>query len=76
MQGGTLKVGQLVNCRIDQSRRKHIMRNHSATHLLHAALRNVLGEHVMQKGSLVSEDRLRFDFSHTEPMSAAQLLQV
>lgn len=76
LQEGTLKVGVMVNCRIDQSRRKNIMRNHSATHLLHAALRNVLGEHVTQKGSLVTEDRLRFDFSHTEPMSPAQLLQV
>lgn len=76
LQKGKLKIGQLVNCKVDQTRRLHIMRNHSATHLLHAALRKLLGEHVTQKGSLVSEDRLRFDFSHTEPMSAAQLLQV
>jgi alanyl-tRNA synthetase len=76
LQKGELKIGQLVNCQVDQSRRLHIMRNHSATHLLHAALRKLLGEHVMQKGSLVSADRLRFDFSHTEPVSEAQLLQV
>ncbi len=76
LQEGELKVGQLLNCRIDQIRRLHIMRNHSATHLLHAALRNILGEHVTQKGSLVSPERLRFDFSHTEPVNADQLLQI
>ena len=76
LQKGELKIGQLVNCRIDQSRRLHIMRNHSATHLLHAALRNILGEHVTQKGSLVSPERLRFDFSHTEPVNVDQLLQI
>ena len=76
VQEGELKVGQLLNCRIDQIRRLHIMRNHSATHLLHAALRKLLGEHVTQKGSLVSPERLRFDFSHTEPVNADQLLQI
>ena len=76
LQEGELKIGQLVNCQIDQVRRLHIMRNHSATHLLHAALRKVLGEHVTQKGSLVNADRLRFDFSHTEPVTADELLQV
>jgi len=76
LQEGELKVGQLVNCQIDRARRLHIMRNHSATHLLHAALRKILGEHVTQKGSLVNADRLRFDFSHTEPMTADELLQV
>jgi alanyl-tRNA synthetase len=76
LQEGELKIGQVVNCQIDQVRRLHIMRNHSATHLLHAALRKVLGEHVTQKGSLVNADRLRFDFSHTEPVTADELLQV
>ncbi len=76
LQKGVLKVGQSINCQIDQSRRLHIMRNHSATHLLHAALREILGEYVTQKGSLVSKDRLRFDFSHSEPMTADELLQV
>ena len=76
LQKGELKIGQLLNCKVDQPRRLHIMRNHSATHLLHAALRNILGEHVTQKGSLVSPERLRFDFSHTEPVNVDQLLQI
>jgi len=76
LQEGELKVGQLMNCQVDQNRRLHIMRNHSATHLLHAALRKVLGEHVTQKGSLVSADRLRFDFSHSEPVTEVELLEV
>jgi len=76
LQQGELKVGQSINCQVDQSRRLHIMRNHSATHLLHAALRKVLGEHVTQKGSLVNADRLRFDFSHSEPVTEAELLEV
>ena len=76
LQEGELKVGQLMSCQVDQNRRLHIMRNHSATHLLHAALRKVLGEHVIQKGSLVNADRLRFDFSHSEPVTEAELLEV
>jgi len=76
LQDGELKVGQSMYCQVDQNRRLHIMRNHSATHLLHAALRKILGEHVTQKGSLVNADRLRFDFSHGEPMTAEELLQV
>ncbi len=76
LQEGKLKVGQLMNCQVDQNRRLHIMRNHSATHLLHAALRKVLGEHVTQKGSLVNAERLRFDFSHSEPVTEAELLEV
>ncbi|MCP3999412.1 MAG: alanine--tRNA ligase, partial [Gammaproteobacteria bacterium] len=76
LREGELKVGQSLNCEVDEGRRLHIMRNHSATHLLHAALRKVLGEHVTQKGSLVNVDRLRFDFSHSEPVTEAELLEV
>ena len=70
---GEIKVGDKLRARVDEQRRADIMRNHSATHLLHAALREILGEHVGQKGSLVAPDRLRFDFSHFEPLSATQL---
>ncbi|GAA5175246.1 alanine--tRNA ligase [Modicisalibacter zincidurans] len=73
---GRLTVGATVTPRVDASLRAAIMRNHSATHLLHKALRQVLGEHVQQKGSLVTAERLRFDFSHFEAMSAEQLAEV
>ncbi|RMG56804.1 MAG: alanine--tRNA ligase [Gammaproteobacteria bacterium] len=76
MQEGTLKRGDVVNARIDSARRQAIRLNHSATHLLHAALRQVLGEHVQQKGSLVNEERLRFDFAHFEPMTREQIEEV
>ncbi|WP_369742509.1 alanine--tRNA ligase [Pseudidiomarina sp. PP-1MA] len=68
-----INLGDSVQAHIDAERRAAIKRNHSATHLLHAALRNLLGEHVTQKGSLVTAERLRFDFSHFEPVTAAQL---
>ncbi|GAB59458.1 alanyl-tRNA synthetase [Rheinheimera nanhaiensis E407-8] len=73
---GTLKLGDKVDAQIDSARRAAIKQNHSATHLLHAALRKVLGEHVTQKGSLVGPERLRFDFSHFEAVKADQLRQI
>ena len=73
---GSLSVGQSVNAVVDDVRRQRISLNHSATHLLHAALRQVLGEHVAQKGSLVSDTLLRFDFAQHEAISKAQLAEV
>lgn len=72
---GSLTVNARVNAQIDSARRDAIKQNHSATHLLHAALRTVLGEHVGQKGSLVEADKFRFDFSHYESVTAEQLQQ-
>ncbi|MDB4057261.1 alanine--tRNA ligase [Candidatus Thioglobus sp.] len=73
---GALQVGDAVEASIDQDRRKKIMNNHSATHLLHEALRQVLGDQVNQKGSLVESEKLRFDFSHDEVLSRANLDKV
>ncbi len=73
---GELHVGDHLHAWVDAGARRAIARNHSATHLLHAALRLLLGDHVQQKGSLVAADRLRFDFSHFEPMTADQLRAV
>lgn len=76
MLEGALSVGASVRGEVDASLRTATIRNHSATHLLHKALRMVLGDHVQQKGSLVNAERLRFDFSHFEPMTAEQLAEV
>ena len=73
---GRLEIGTPVQASIDAERRSDTRRNHSATHLLHAALRHVLGNHVQQKGSLVHPDHLRFDFSHFEPVTRAQLAEI
>jgi len=73
---GTLKVGDAVTARVDGSVRAATVRNHSATHLMHKALREVLGTHVQQKGSLVDADKTRFDFAHNAPVTPAQITEI
>ncbi|MDR2155112.1 MAG: alanine--tRNA ligase [Burkholderiaceae bacterium] len=76
MQQGVLKVGDAVTARVDAARRAATMRNHSATHLMHKALREVLGAHVQQKGSLVDADKTRFDFAHNAPVTPEQVVEI
>ncbi|MBF9029652.1 alanine--tRNA ligase [Rhodobacterales bacterium HKCCE3408] len=76
VEGGPLKVGMAVRLSVDRSRRAQIRANHSATHLLHEALRRALGDHVAQRGSLNAPDRLRFDFSHSKALSPAEYAEV
>ncbi|RGP40337.1 Alanine--tRNA ligase [Altererythrobacter insulae] len=73
---GTITVGDTVHMVVDVERRDRIRANHSATHLVHAALRNTLGDHVTQKGSLVADDKLRFDFSHLKPLEAEEIAAI
>jgi alanyl-tRNA synthetase len=73
---GEIRVGDMINARVDVERRARTVRNHSATHLMHKALREVLGEHVQQKGSLVNAERTRFDFAHNAPLTDAQIRRV
>jgi alanyl-tRNA synthetase len=76
LTSGEVKLGDVLEARVDEARRTAVMANHSATHLLHAALRQVLGTHVTQKGSLVAPDRLRFDFSHYAAVTPAELQEI
>jgi alanyl-tRNA synthetase len=76
LKTGTFKVGDAVSAKVDMVARGRTMRNHSATHLMHKALREVLGEHVQQKGSLVDSEKTRFDFVHNAPMTDAQIAEV
>jgi alanyl-tRNA synthetase len=76
IEAGTVAVGDIIHLQVDAARRGRIRANHSATHLLHAALRKALGPHVTQKGSLVAEERLRFDFSHPEALTPAQIAAI
>ena len=76
LEEGELKVGDLVQAKVDGVLRAKTMRNHSATHLLHKALREVLGDHVQQKGSLVDSEKTRFDFTHTAPLTKAEISRI
>ncbi len=76
LEAGSLKVGEKVSALVDTAKRNRTIRNHSATHLMHKALREVLGGHVAQKGSLVDPDKTRFDFSHNAPVTFDQIAQV
>ena len=73
---GTIKTGDVIKMSVEKEKRAAIAIHHSSTHLAHAALREVLGDHVQQKGSLVDENKLRFDFSHTKPLTADEILKI
>ena len=76
VEKGSIKIGQNVNLEIDTNKRNNSKANHSATHLLHESLRRTLGKHVTQKGSLVSPERLRFDFSHNKPIEKEEMKKI
>ena len=76
IENGSVSVGQNINLEIDNKKRENSKANHSATHLLHESLRRTLGKHVMQKGSLVSPERLRFDFSHNKPIEKEEIVKI
>ena len=76
LKSGALKVGDKVEARVDTELRRRTMRNHSVTHLMHKALREVLGPHVLQKGSLVDAEKTRFDFAHDKPLTVAEMREV
>ena len=76
IEKGSISIGENINLEIDTKKRNNSRANHSATHLLHESLRRTLGKHVTQKGSLVSPERLRFDFSHNKPLEKEEIIKI